>query len=246
MAFKEREQAILEYLKDMREASVDELCKALFVSQPTMRRDLATLNKSGKIIRTHGGAALRGEMGSNIPLAFREKEHSDAKAIIAKKCLALIQNGDTIMTDSSSSALALLKILPPKLNCVIITNSAKAATTLADSSVKVFVSGGELSANSFAFTGGYAMKFLSEFNADLCFFSVRTLSRDGILSDNAISENEIRRVMLARARKKVLMLDSGKVGEPCINTLCRLDEVDFVVSEKNITEFFPAYAEKFL
>ncbi len=246
MALKEREQAILEYLKDKREASVGELCKALFVSEPTMRRDLATLNKAGKIIRTHGGATFRRDISTNIPLSFREKEHSDAKIVIARKCLALIKDGDTIMTDSSSSALALLKILPARANIVIITNSAKAAVTLADRNLKVFVTGGELTADSFAYTGGYAMDFLRSFNADWCFFSVRTLSLSGLLTDNAIAENDIRRVMLARSTKKVLMLDSGKVGEPCLNTLCSINEIDFVVSEQNISPLFPAHSEKFL
>ena len=57
MALRERENSILEYLERQGSASVEELCRALFVSEPTMRRDLAALNAAGKIIRTHCGAA---------------------------------------------------------------------------------------------------------------------------------------------------------------------------------------------
>lgn len=63
MPHNEREQFILEYLQKNREATVAELCRALFVSEPTMRRDLAALNSAGKIIRTHGGAAHRSALG---------------------------------------------------------------------------------------------------------------------------------------------------------------------------------------
>ena len=128
MSFKEqRENAILEYLREHKEASVNELCKALYVSEPTMRRDLASLNANGRIIRTHGGACHRSIPGENLPLSYREKEHSSAKIAIGKKCLSLINDGDTVMVDSSSSALALLRVLDAKKSIVVVTNSAKAS-----------------------------------------------------------------------------------------------------------------------
>ena len=92
MSLKDREVLILEYLKERREATVEELCRALFVSEPTMRRDLAKLNESGKIIRTYGGAAFRNELGKNLPFEYREREHSDAKITIGKKCLSKCPN----------------------------------------------------------------------------------------------------------------------------------------------------------
>ena len=75
MAFKERETAILEYLNEHKSASISDLCAAFFVSEPTMRRDLAKLNMAGKIIRTHGGAAHQSEFGENLPLSMRERSN---------------------------------------------------------------------------------------------------------------------------------------------------------------------------
>ena len=246
MSFKEREASILEYLRENKEATVAELCRALFVSEPTMRRDLATLNTAGKIIRTHGGAAYRSEPGENLPQAYRAKEHSDAKIAIGKKCLTLINDADTVMIDGSSTALALMRFIGAKKSIVVITNSAAAAAILAEANVKTFVSGGELSANSRVFVGSYTEAFLRSFNADVCFFSVRTLTADGSLTDNAIAENSARRVMLSRSRRSVLMLDSQKIGEPCMSTLCTLDDISYVVSEKDISEQFPRHREKFI
>lgn len=246
MAYKERETAIIEYLTKHKEASVPELCSALFVSEPTVRRDLATLNTMGKIIRTHGGAMLRGELGENLPLSMRERENSEAKSVIGKKCIELINDGDTVMVDGSSSALALLEELGDKKSVVVITNSAKAPLILARTSVKTFVTGGELAADSCVYVGSYAEDFLRSFNADICFFSVRTLTREGLLTDNAIAENCVRRVMMSRSKKSVLLLDSGKIGEPCINTLCNLEDVDFVVSESNLSHLFENCKEKFV
>lgn len=246
MSVKEREGAIIEYLRERGEASVPELCRAMFVSEPTMRRDLSQLNAQGKIIRTHGGALHRSEPGENLPHAFREREHSEAKAVIGKKCLSLINDGDTVMVDGSSTAFELLRHLGTKKSIIVVTSSAKAPLVLSDTGARVFVTGGELAPNSYAFVGSFAEDFLRSFNADVCFFSVRTLTRGGRLTDNAIAENAVRRVMMSRSKKSVLMLDSGKVGDACVSTLCELDDVSFVVSERDISGDFPEHREKFI
>ena len=247
MSYKEqREEAILEYLREHKEVSVTELCRMLYVSEPTMRRDLASLSSGGRIIRTHGGAVLRSEPGENLPLSYREREQTDAKNTIARKCLALINDGDVVMVDSSSSALALLRIIDTKKSIVVVTNSAKAANLLSDKKIKTFVTGGELVADTFAFVGGYAEDFIKNFNAKVCFFSVRRLTLDGRLTDNAILENRVRSAMLSVSERRVLMLDSHKIGEACMNTLCNIKDVDFIVSESDISKKFEGFSEKFL
>lgn len=246
MGFKEREASILEYLREHKGANVPELCAALFVSEPTMRRDLAKLNAAGTIIRTHGGALHRSELGENLPLPMREKENPEAKTVIGKKCLELINDGDTVMVDASSTALALLQEIGDKKAVVVVTNSAKAPLVLANKNVKTFVSGGELASNTYVYIGSYTESFLRTFNADICFFSVRTLTQDGMLTDNAIEENSVRKVMMSQSKKKVLLLNSGKIGEPCMNNLCSINDVDFIVSECDISDRFREYKEKFI
>ncbi len=246
MALKEREDGILVYLGKHKEATVRELCEALFVSEATMRRDLARLHASGKIVRTYGGAALKNEPGENLPLFLREREHSDAKAVIGRKCLSLISDGDVIMVDGSSTAQALLRLIGTKRSVVVITNSAKAPFLVEEGQVKLFVTGGELAIGTYTFVGNEAETFLRGFSADLCFFSVRTLTAGGELTDNALSENAVRRVMLERSKKRVLMLDSQKIGAPCLGTLCTLNDIDFVVCEKDIGGLFAAYRHKFI
>lgn len=246
MSFKEREDAILEYLREHREASVGELSAILFVSEPTMRRDLYALSRAGKLLRTHGGAAYKGARGENLPQAFREREQSSAKAVIGRRALSLVRDGDTVMVDASSTAAELLKLIGARRDIVVVTNNAHAPALLSETAVKTFVSGGEVAQGTYAFVGGYAEDFMRSFHADVCFFSVRRLTLDGDLTDNAIAENAVRRIMLAKAKKKVLLLDSKKLGEACMNTLCSLDEIDTVVSETDISDLFPSHRDKFL
>ncbi len=246
MAFKERELHILEYLKEHKEATIGELCKALFVSEATMRRDLTRLHQARKLIRTHGGAIYRSEPGVNLPQDFRERENVDAKIAIASKCLNLINDGDTVMIDGSSTVLPLLRIISAKKSLVIITNNAKAPVLLTETDAKVFICGGELAANAYALVGSYAESFVNSFNADICFFSVSNLTANGQLTDNSIAENIIRRAMISKAKRVVLMLDSHKIGEPCISNLCSLDQIDIIACEKDISHLFPKHEHKFI
>ena len=88
--------------------------------------------------------------------------------------------------------------------------------------------------------------FMGVNSQNICFFSIRTLTRDGLLTDNAVYENAIRKIMLSRSRKKVLLMDSEKIGEACVSTLCSLDGIDYIICEKDISILYPLYKNKFI
>lgn len=246
MSFKDRENSILEYLSQSREATIEELCAKLFVSAPTIRRDLKALSEKGKIIRTHGGALLNGSPWESTPQEVREKEYVTEKDIIASKALSLINDGDTVMIDASSTGLQLLKLLGAKSSIIVVTNSTKASLASPKLGVKLFVSGGECSKVSFAYVGTLAEEFIRKFNADICFFSVSSLTPDGKLTDNSVAENQISKAMIECSKKSALLLNSQKIGEPQLNTLCKINDIDYIVSEKDISSLFPDYKEKFI
>ena len=106
--------------------------------------------------------------------------------------------------------------------------------------------GGELATNAYALVGSYAESFVNSFNADICFFSVSNLTANGQLTDNSIAENIIRRAMISKSKRVVLMLDSHKIGEPCISNLCSLDQIDIIACEKDISHLFPEHGHKFI
>ena len=83
----ERQNEILSILEKDRSVSVNKLSKLLYVSQPTIRRDLDTLEKLGKVVRTHGGVVLRETAEKEIPLLLREEQNNRSKQIIAQKKL---------------------------------------------------------------------------------------------------------------------------------------------------------------
>ena len=63
----ERQKEILEILEHHKSISVNALAQMLYVSHPTVRRDLTLLEEQGKVHRTHGGVVLRKTSDSEIP-----------------------------------------------------------------------------------------------------------------------------------------------------------------------------------
>ena len=74
----ERQNAILQALKENKSANVAELAKKLYVSEATIRRDLTAMESMGLIERTHGGALLP-ENAEEISIFFRMEKNAREK-----------------------------------------------------------------------------------------------------------------------------------------------------------------------
>ena len=135
-------------------ATVADLSHALFIGEATIRRDLKKLEKANLIQCTHGGAVLSEGLDLKIPLAVREVEQKSAKNVIRILAAHLVNGGDTIITDSSSTALKMVSSLRGKEGMTVITNGAKAAIELSESlHARVYCTGGILRENSLSFIG---------------------------------------------------------------------------------------------
>ena len=84
------------------------------------------------------------------------------------------------------------------------------------------------------FVGSTAENYISKINADILFFSSQALSDEGEISDVSEEETSLRRVMLSRAKKKIFLCDSSKLGMKKTFTLCSKDDVDVIICDKEL------------
>lgn len=212
--------------------SVKELSEKLFISEPTVRRDILLLQKKNLVSRKRGVISLNSSSpDQRIPLFIRHLEQNEPKQIIAKKATQYIKDGYVIMLDASTTAFHLLPHLTEFKNILVITNGAKTALEAASMGIKTICTGGEITLESFSYIGPDAESVLSKYNADVAFFSCRGISDDGTVSDNSILENSIRKIMIKKTKKCYLLADSSKIGKTYLNTLCSIDDVDCLISE---------------
>ena len=227
----ERQEKILELLKQSRSVTVSKLAKQLYIGEATIRRDLDALEKSGLVKRTYGGAVLVEGLSSEIPLLMRENESRESKLSICRQASELVSDGNIIIMDSSSTTYGMIEFIAPKKDLTVITNGAKTAVSLAESHNRVYSTGGELRNSSLSYIGQHAREFISGIHADLLFFSCRGLSDDGYLYDSSPEEAELRQIMIARAKKTVLLCDSTKVGKKSFYRICKISEVSLIISD---------------
>ena len=237
MPFSDREEKILDILRRQGSAGADEMARELYISRPTLRRDLIKLEQKGAVNRTHGGAKLTTRPADDtIPASLRMDEDSGAKNMIAAEAAKLVRDGDTVMLDGSTSALYLAAALREKHDVVVITSGARTALILGGMGINTICTGGQLIGSSESFIGGDALRTISCYNADVVFFSCRGLDDDGNLTDNSVGEDLVRLEMMKRSRKSVLLLDSGKIGRQCLHNLRHVSEIDHVVCDKPLPE----------
>lgn len=213
--------------------SIKELAEKLFISEPTVRRDIIVLKEKGLVTSQKGIVALKtNSPDQRIPLFIRHLEQNEKKQSIARKALRHIKDGDVIMLDASTTAFHLLAHLTEFKNVLVITNGAKTALEAASMGIRTICTGGELMYDSFCYVGTDAESVLRNYNADVAFFSCRGISDGGIASDNSILENSMRRIMIKNSEKSYLLCDSSKLGKTYLNTLCNVKDLAGLITEK--------------
>ncbi len=231
MSIYKREMQYIRLLSE-RERTVKELSELLFVSEPTVRRDILALKEKETLVSKNGVVRLKSSFSDKrIPLFVREQEYNSEKLRIARRATQYVKDGDVVMIDASTTAYHLLPHLANLKNIIVITNGAKTAIEAAAMGIKTICTGGELAQESFCYVGSDAESVLRRYNADVAFFSCRGLSERGDVTDNSILENGMRRIMIENSMRAFLLCDKSKIGKTYIHTLCHKRELNGVISE---------------
>ena len=230
----ERREKILKILEGQKSSTVKELATSLFISEASIRRDIEVLEKEGLVRRVYGGVLLARYQNGIVPLDLRDSDHSAVKEQIARRAAALIQDGDTVMMDASSTVRRMIKYIGNKRNLTIITNNLRIFSEAAQygaSDLSLYCTGGHYSVENHAFVGASAEQYLRSVRADCLFFSSQGISEDGEISDASEEETSLRRVMLTRADRRYFLCDSSKLGVRHTFVLCHRDDLTDLIDE---------------
>ena len=234
----ERDKIILELLLKKKKITVKELSETLYVSEPSVRRDLARLESQNLIKRSHGGAMIEENAVSRnkIPFKVRELEESGAKIVMAKAAAELIEDGNVVFLDSSTSAYNVIPFLADKNGLTVITNGVRALERLAEYGISTISTGGNLDVSCMSLVGDEAHKTIESFYADICFFSCRGLDREGNMTDIFSAENYVRLRMIKHSKRAYLLCAGEKFGKRYFHNLMNLKAVDGLISDRDFEQ----------
>lgn len=208
-----RQQLILKYLKENNTVKVDDLANILSVSPITVRRDLQIFEDKGIVKRFYGGANLiEGSLNDDPSLSDKSKGYELQKNAIAKYMADIIEDGDTIFMNSSSTALLVFKYLKDK-HVIIITNNGKALQAQKDPKVELVLTGGEVYERKQSMVGEYATNILSKIVADKCILGVSGININSGITTSVLQETIVNQMMIKRCQGPIYALaDSSKIG----------------------------------
>lgn len=229
----ERMSEILKILNKYHYVTVDYLVKKIRYSPASIRRDLTLLEKQGLVKRSYGGVELKSE--GSTPFMFRQHSMKTAKNGIASKAAELVNDGDTIFIDGSSSAQYLGHFLVNKKEITVVTNNMLLASLLKEYDIRTYCTGGYVNEFPGTLIGNITNSAFSMFRANIMFFSTGGAS-DGYIYENGENYLKHHQIMLENADKKVFLCGSDKIGRKLSMKVCTYNDIDYFITDGEIEE----------
>lgn len=231
----ERRAMIVEEVNLRSSIRVSDICERFRVSEVTARNDLDKLERGGKLRRTHGGAV---SIARTITVSYPDQRlniNVEAKRAVAKRAAALVSNDDSLLVDTGTTTFEFVRFLSEKRDITIVTSDLSIAS-FADSNLPhadVLLLGGALRKNHRYMTGPITNRTLGDLYLDKAFLATDSFHPDHGFTTEFTGNADVKRLMVARARVKIMLMDASKVRRPCFVRFAGISDIDAVVIDED-------------
>jgi DeoR/GlpR family transcriptional regulator of sugar metabolism len=230
----ERRERIIALLAQKGRVSVADLSEQFGVSQATIRVDLDALAAERLLARTHGGALALNQDRLELSFEFRRRLYAVQKGLIGGAAAAMVEDGEAIILDASTTALAVAAQVKGRRELTVLTNGIFIALELLEApGITVLMPGGFLRRDSVSMVGDEGHDFVEKFNFQKGFFGAKGLTLEEGLTDVDSAEVAVKRDFAARARQVIAIVDSSKWGRVGLASFASIDQVDCVVTDED-------------
>lgn len=233
---RERKDDIARLVSEQGRVRVRELAVRFGVSEVTIRKDLAVLEQEGRVSRTHGGALVPDRIRPEAAFDLRERLQQVEKARIGAAAAALVHDGDSIVMDASTTGLAVarrLRHVGGWSQLTVITNGLRIATELAASQgITVLMTGGRVRWQAMSVVGDLGGGLFERINVQTAFVGAAGFTLEAGLSDATDEEAQIKRSMVAAARRVIAIVDHTKWHRVAFATFCETSAIDRVMTDE--------------
>lgn len=229
-----RRDAIKVILMREKSARVVDLASEFQVSEETIRRDLAALERAGVVKKNYGGAVLAEEIHKAeelIESVHRRKLHlAHEKDQIGKAAASLVNDGQIIILDSGSTTWCVARHLRDR-EITVLTNGVTVAEEFGrGESSTVFMIGGKLIKKTMSLVGPQAERDIQRFSADYVFLGASGISIQKGYTSSDIYEAEVKRAMINSGKRTVIVADHSKINRQGLISFCSLGNVYALVT----------------
>lgn len=230
----ERQDALVEILRERHFASLHDLAESLNVSEVTVRRDLKRLKEHGLVRTVVGGAELAGS-ATEPPFRYKRVLKPQEKEVIARRALELIHPGMTISLSAGTTTWTLAKLMKPgnlSGQVTFITNSVNVAIALQNNGwAEIVLCGGNFRTPSDALVGPLAELTLRRLYSDILFLGIHGMDVErGLMTPNLL-EQSTNRALIEQSGHVVVLADHSKWGAMATARVATWDEVNLLITD---------------
>jgi DeoR/GlpR family transcriptional regulator of sugar metabolism len=228
----DRRHRILERVAEEQTIHIAELATELDVSEMTIRRDIARLERDGFLRRTYGGATAHITRSMELLFNARALENAPAKRLIGMKVAEDFQ-AQTVFIGIGSTAEQFAMFLRPREELTVITGSLPVASLLGTRKGRVVTLGGNVLSDDLACVGPVAAATVRRYRADVAVLGAAGVSaRRGIteLDDEAA---EIQRLMIEHSEALTLVADGSKIGATAMAAVAPATAITRLVTDSS-------------
>lgn len=238
----ERRNIILEKLNIDGKVIVATLAMEFNVTEETIRRDIEKLEKEGLATKTYGGAISTSSKNKDLPYNVRRKSNVDLKQKIAKVVAEMINDGDQIILDASSTSIFVARQIKNKNNITLITNSVEILLELADKTGWTILStGGSLREGAFSLSGGSAERMIRDHHVDIAICSAKGIHMNNGISESNEKDAEMKKAIFNSSDRRILVVDHTKFDKTSFIKVSDIRDVDTIVTDKDPGELWKKY-----
>lgn len=235
----QRQALILEFVRGRGAVSIHEIAAQLGASPSTVRRDLQDLTDRGYLERTRGGATLRERPRTMFEPSREIASYiaHPAKAAIGRHAAGLIEDGQSVIFDSSSTVLEAARAAARRdVSFTGVTNDIAVAGVLAESpNAGVIVVGGTLRRGSLTLTGEPGKEFLGRLSVDVAFIGAHSFA-GMVASETSLEVAAVKKAFIRAAKRVVLLVDSSKFDAPAFCEVCHAAAFDEMITDDGLPD----------
>jgi DeoR/GlpR family transcriptional regulator of sugar metabolism len=233
----ERMRQVLQLLETRDSVAVAELAELFSVSEVTVRSDLTTMAQQGLVARVRGGVRALNRGQSEVGFDLRLRLEVRRKSAIARAAAALVDEGEAVALDASTTAYYLALELRSKRELVVVTNGLLVATALADApGITVLVTGGTLRLSAMSLVGDLGTDVLRTTRINKGFLGARGLSLERGLMDLNPDEVRIKQEMADACEQVYGILDGTKWHRSALLSFVAPDDLTGIVTDSSAPE----------
>lgn len=208
------------------------------VSSMTLRRDIEYFESQGEAIKVRGGARSMKFITTSMEDTFnlRLSENPDAKEKVALAAIELIETGRSLFIDSGTTMLKLASLFPDERLTVTTTGPNIALELVKKNQPIVNIVGGMLNRDNISVSGNQALRQINDINIDIAFIVPSGISAQNGLTSGNYSECELKKLVVEKARKVIVLMDSSKLDKILPYTFADLTEVNTIITDKPLPD----------